>query len=171
MHFVKKTFQSSVASSSSNNNNGNDINNDGDTTSTTTTTIVFRWMEQDESTLWEILGVWKACLSKGILSTRTCGDLERLAGLWIRSLRGFGASSGRLVRRILGLVENLLEHNNHNKKNHNNYGGEAALKRILHREGFLEELVVLSRRWQQPEVNGEGETIRTEIEAVRAKLR
>jgi len=127
-------------------------------------TTVFRWMEQSEVTVWELLGVFKVCLGKGILST--CAyDVERLVGMWIRFLRRFGGSSSRITLRVLGLVDGLIFPSATMDGESSSFA--LVRKQILIREGFLDELIDLSNGFSP----SEGDTVRTEIESMIARLR
>lgn len=134
---------------------------------------LFRWAEQSEVAVWELLGVFKACLGKGVLCTYT-HDVERLVGFCLRCLRRFGTCSSRTTLRILGLAEGLTTPS---------WNGVCGLtsakagiqKQILIREGFLHELVHLSRMYSSLQARGSlpsnGDTVRSELESLIAKLR
>jgi hypothetical protein len=129
-------------------------------------------MEQSEVTVWELLGIFKVCLGKGILST--CAyDVERLVGMWIRCLQRFGGSSSRITLRVLGLVDGLIFPSATMDGESSSFA--LVRKQILIREGFLDELIDLSNCFSRdgdPNWSpSEGDTVRTEIEAMIARLR
>ena len=133
---------------------------------------LFRWVEQSEIAVWELLGVFKACLGKGILCTYT-NDVERLVGFCLRCLRQFGTCSSRTTLRILHLVEGLIT------PSWNGFNGLTSAKvgiqkQILIREGFLDELVNLSGMYSSLHARGSlpsnGDAVRSEIESLIAKF-
>jgi hypothetical protein len=133
---------------------------------------LFRWMEESEASVWELLGVFKVCLGKEILSTFT-HDVELLVALWIRCLKKFGISSSRITLRILGLVEGMVFPSS---KFSSSYYSAGIRKQIVLREGFLNELVDLSEKYSLLADRGvilpsNGKTARTEIESMISRLR
>ena len=128
---------------------------------------LFRWMEESEACVWELLGFFKVCLGKEILSTFT-HDVELLVALWIRCLKKFGVSSSRITLRILGLVEGMVFSSS--------YYSAGIRKQIVLREGFLNELIDLSEKYSLLADRGgvlpsNGKTARTEIESMISRLR
>jgi hypothetical protein len=177
LHFVKQTFQS--------------LPEDPPKEDASPETAVFRWIEESEGTVWELLGVFKVCLGKGILCT-SVHDVERLVGVWIRCLRRFGVSSSRIVFRVLGLVDGLVlpsatmddvfygeeekEESSSSLSLSSSSSSAGVRKQILLREGFLDALVDLSSRYPRDEdcddrLVSEGEAVRTEIESMIRRLR
>jgi hypothetical protein len=168
LHFVKQTFQS--------------LPEEPHKEDASPETTVFRWMEESEGTMWELLGVFKVCLRKGILST-SVHDVKRLVDVLIRCLRRFGGSSSRIVVRVLGLVDGLVlpsvtmggvvygEEEEERDEDESSPSSSAGVqKQILLREGFLDTLVDLSSRYSL-DGDCDGEAVRTEIKSMIERLR
>eukprot|EP00533_Pseudo-nitzschia_delicatissima_P005368 CAMPEP_0116079308 /NCGR_PEP_ID=MMETSP0327-20121206/1072_1 /TAXON_ID=44447 /ORGANISM="Pseudo-nitzschia delicatissima, Strain B596" /LENGTH=726 /DNA_ID=CAMNT_0003569923 /DNA_START=3015 /DNA_END=5195 /DNA_ORIENTATION=- len=165
LHFVKELFHSTPQETQK------------IAAAVTPTTTVFRWMEQSESAVWELLGIFKVCLGKGILYL-CINDVERLVTLWIRCLRRFGGSSSRIVLRILGLVYGLVFPSSTMNIVYGEvpYSSSAEIrKQILFREGFLNELLDLSSRHSSFAGRGclpsNRDIVRTEVETMIERLR
>jgi len=136
-------------------------------------TTIFRWMEESESTVWELMGVFKVCIGKGILFNTH--DFERLTRVWIRCLQQFGTSSA-CVQRVLTMTNIMVFPDTQNIL----YEREASTavagirKQILLREGFLKELADLKRILLCRETScerAEGEMqLRTQLEATISRI-
>ncbi|OEU23167.1 hypothetical protein FRACYDRAFT_233337 [Fragilariopsis cylindrus CCMP1102] len=104
--------------------------------------IIFRWTEQEENTVWNVLDVLKICSVERILSDPS--DVERLVALYIRYLKKFGPSSIRIVRCVLNLVDGLLFIQQYDGGD--NEGGEdtnariPAVKAIIKRSSYKLQL-------------------------------
>ena len=132
-------------------------------------TVVFRWMEQSESAVWELLGIFKVFLGKGILST--CTDDDRLVAFWIRCLQRFGSSSSRITLRILSLVDGLVFPSASMNTVYGDTSKSADIwKQTLRRKGFLPALLDLCDRLGSSFGDSGDDKVRTEIDSMIARI-